>query len=256
MKYSEATKLMKELNTPYIKITDTNGNRIWDCCDEIAAENTVNRLNAFLPTLKTWGACHFTCATEASKKQNWKDAYKWKVTFEDSNTQVQTDNAAERPKSGYITQTEAALMAQLEALKIQMQMQAQMNELTLKLNDQNKPDKWEKMIDKYAPIAGAFFNITPDKYENMMKIASIQGAINGGGGAPGMAGVNPVSKNNTSTEIKLTEEEKMQVDEFNNEIEKLSEKTDLPKLIALVKGLNKNPQYIEMATNFMNNLNK
>lgn len=252
MQFDEAIQLMKELKTPYIKVSDTSGNRIFDVTDEQSVENTIDKLKTYLKTIRSLGAVIFVCATETCKKQNWKDAFKWRVTFEgviQTETKPENNNHAHR---GYISQSEANLMAQVQVLQMQMQFNAKLEELNKKIEGNDKPDRIERIIDKYAPIAGAFFNITPEKYENMAKIASIQGMM-GGSNSKGIAGVNPTANNVTQQSVELSPEEKKQVEDFNNEIEKLSEKTDLEKLTALVRGLNANPGYIDMALGFMNN---
>lgn len=241
---------MKELNTPYLKIIDTSGKRVYDILDQSSAENTINKLNDFLPTLRSYGRLNFIAATEAIKKQNWKDAYNWTITFEGvalPQNQNQTQNI--NPSKGFVSHNEASLMAQVQAMQMQMQMQKQIDEIKNLLGAKTQ----EQPFEKYLPMLGMFVDITDEKIANMMKLAQIQSIGKGfSNNQTGIAG----PQEQTVKKVELTEDEKKKVDHFNAEIDKLSEKTSLDKLTALVEALNQNPAYIDLALNFMNSNKK
>jgi hypothetical protein len=249
MQYNDAIKLMKELDTPHVKVVDTSGNRIYDCTEESSVENTIAKLNAFLPTLKTYGRVNFIAATDTVKKQNWKDAYKWSVTFDgstDTNVQPNQNNQVQGIKQGYISEREANLMAKLEAMNLTMEFQKKIDELEKKISGTGSEDKIEKYISKYLPILGAFVKIDDEKIGNMMKIAQIQGMQ---APAQGMAGLNVIQ--NPKPVIQQTAEEQKQVAEIISEMDKLEQKVSIDKILLLLKGLNEKPEFAEQAINFM-----
>lgn len=263
MIYDKVLDMMKDLKTCHVKVYDTNNKRIYDCVDETSVENTIDKLNNCLPQLQSYGKVIFHAATEGIKKQNWKDCYVWPVTFNGVATNTSNENQHQnnnfRQPNGFISQNEATLMAQVKAMEIQMQFQKQIDAINLRLLDQNKESPYEKFLPLIGLIPG--FEITDEKIGGMMKLAQIQGMTKGNQMQPiqtptAIAGVNTGVQSESGAKIELTEEEKKQVEIFNAEIDKLSEKSSMEKLTALVQALNNNPAYIDMALTFMNNNKK
>lgn len=263
MNFEQAIKTMRELNAPHVKVIDISGKRIIDFTDEPNVEATIIKLNDFISTLRTFGRVNFIVATDSIKKQNWKDAYHWQVTFDGIAATPQNNNANNnnfRVPAGYISEREAILTAQLEALKLQMNFQKQIDELTTKLATPKKEPGFEKYLPMLALIPG--FELTEDKIMNMMRLSQMGNMMQ-----PmtiptqqtqqpqqtnAMAGL-PSGKDANGNAIELTEEEKKQVEELNNNIDALSEKVDMQTLINITKAFNEDPQKIELAKMFLNN---
>ena len=252
MQFKEAKTLMKELNTPHIRVIGPDGKRIYDLFNEVSVENAIAKLESLLPTLRTYGRVNFIAGTDAHKKQHFKDAYQWPITFEGTNEvipHIQGDNAYTGIKTGYVSALEADLKAQLAAMTMQMTLQKQIDELSAKINGAKEPDKWEKLIDKYLPMAGMVFKIDDEKMANMSKIASLQAMSNTSQNSAGINGLNIQQK--PKELIQGTEEEKKLVAEIITEMDKLEEKISAKKILALIKGLNEKPEFADQAITFM-----
>jgi hypothetical protein len=249
MQYNDAIRLMKDMDALHVKVVDTGGKRVYECLDELSVENTIAKLNAFLPTLKSYGKVNFIAATEGIKKQNFKDAYHWPVTFDgstDTNVQTSQNNSTQGVKQGYVSAKEAELMASIERLTLMNTYDKKLADLEAKIS--GKPeDRIEKMISKYLPILGAFVKIDDEKINNMMRIAQIQGMQ-----APqqnAIAGLN--IQQNPKPQIQATAEEQKIVAEIITEMDKLEQKVSVDKILLLLKGLNEKPEFAEQAINFM-----
>lgn len=251
MQFKEAKTLMKELNTPHIRVIGPDGKRIYDLFNEVSVENAIAKLESLLPTLRTYGRVNFIAGTDAHKKQHFKDAYQWPITFEGGNDaiiQPGGDNAYTGIKTGYVSKLEADLMAQVSTLNLQINFQKQIDDLNAKITGATKEDKWEKLLDKYLPMAGLVFKIDDDKIAQMSKIASLQAM-----GNQNQAGINGLSIQQKPKElIQGTEEEKKLVAEIITEMDKLEEKITAKKILALIKGLNEKPEFADQAITFMN----
>lgn len=256
MKFEDVIIIMRDLNVMHVKVIDTQNKRVIDFMEETSVDNTIAKLQGYMGLLSSYGRLTFIGATDAIKKQNWRDAYTWIVTFNGTSAEAPKVNqgvGSFQPMPGYISQNEAALMAQLSALQLQLNFQKQIADLERKLTV--PAQEGENMLEKHLPMLGMFMDIDETKMANMMKMAQIQGMMKGSqmpSQTQGIAGPFTGVNQGTQTKIEVTEQEKAQVAEFNKEIDLLSEKASLEKLITLVKGLNANPGFVDMALTFIN----
>lgn len=253
MTFDEVKKCIVDFKVQNIKVVDINGKKIMEFTQEHSPENLVSKLESYLTTLQSYGRLNFICANETQYKQNWKDCYNWTVVFGGSITPT---IIPEQPKQqiGYVSQNEAALMAQVQTMQLQMQFFEKIKELEAKLNAPKEND-YERLIDKYFPLIAAKLGITFDaeSMNQMMGMYQLQNAMKGN--------ANPMVQQNNSNNgingikheptIHQTEEEKQVEQEIVNEMLALSQKTSDQNILALLKGLNAQPGYIDMALNFI-----
>lgn len=261
MTFEEVKHIIKQLNVVNVKITDTNGKKVMQFFDELSPENLIAKLDGFAPTLQTYGRLTFIGATAAQFKQNWKDCYQWPVVFSTIPAHLTSTNEPQKINQGYVSHNEATLMAQLAGLQMQMDFNKKIADLEKKIDGgKEKESQWERVIDKYFPMVAPQFGITmsPEQMDSAMKYYQMQAMMNGKMMPPvqnnGMAGLN--IQTNTNPSIQQTEEEKQTEDEIVKELTALSEKTSDQKLLTLIKALNNNPAYVDMAINFMNTTKK
>jgi hypothetical protein len=256
MTFEEVKNCIRQLNVVSVKITDTNGKKIMEFLDELSPENLISKLENFSPTLQTYGRVTFIAANATQYKQNWKDCYQWPVIF--SGIMPHLNTAATNPEQaniGFVSKDHAALMATVATLQLQMEFTKQIAELKAQiLNAGGKEEKWERIADKYFPIASAMMGIKmePDQIDNMMKMYQLQAAMSGKvpmmqqNPQQGMAGIQ------STPTLQQTQEEQETEKKIVEQLTMLSQKTTDQKILALIQGLNNNPAWVDMAINFMN----
>lgn len=246
MTFNDAIELMQDGKYTHLKVIDTDGKRVLDL-DAETNTSLIEKLKPYRNILQTYGKVKFMLATDSIYKQNWKDAYNWTVTFSnDATQQHNTPQINSAPPSGYISQNEAALMAQLAGLQKQIELDQKFNELTKRL-DQNTNKKSDG-FEKYLPMLGLFADIDENKMRNIMLLSSMQNAT----AAPSINGL-PTQQPNQNT-VAGTNDEQKTVAEINKQMELLSEKVSLNAILQFLTVLNQKPQFLEtltqMAANF------
>lgn len=246
MTFDNALKLMADQSITHVRVMDTNNKRVLDI-DGGSVEDAVQKITEHKAILSTYGRVNFLCATDSIRKQNWKDAYSWAVTFTGSNEQApKHDPGIGRIPSGFVSQNEAMLMAQLQALTIQMDYTKKMSELEAKFTlAQPKNEGFEK----YIPMMGMFMDIDQTKMQNMMMLMQMQTAMNGKQPA-GISGLFTPENTAAPAQLQTTDDEKKLLEDINNNMEALSEKVSLDKINQLLKLLADKPEYADMALNF------
>lgn len=257
MNFEEVKQFIKQLNVTSVKITDTNAKKIIEFLDEVSPENLIAKLENFIPTLQAYGRVTFVGANAAQLKQNWKDCYQWPVIFSGITTPVTTHTVdTGQTQRGFVSHNEAALMAQLAGLQIQMQFMEKMAALERKIEGgTGKESQFERIADKYFPIVGPMlgFKLDKEQIESAMLYHNMQNAMSGKQVVAQQNGINGLNtQTNPTTSLQLTEEEKKTEEEIVKELTMLSSKTTDQKILALIKGLNQQPGWIDMAINFMN----
>lgn len=233
--------LVRDMNTPYMKLFDGRDNLLYTIdSGDSGVEESISKLQKLQPFLQPYGRIKITAATPAAKKQSWANSFKWELDFfaNNNNANLPQQNLPINPSSGMISLREAELLAQVQRLETEKKYDAQFAEINKRLEQNNASDP----IEKYLPLAGLFMNIDDSKMANMMKLASLQGAMNGKN--IGMAG----TEKNITTVEGTAEEKVKQVELLMVE---LSSKVNIDTIIALLKGLNKNPEMATKALAFL-----
>lgn len=237
--------LMRKHETPFLKIEDFSKNRILDLVNDEDIETTINELKRFLPTLQSYGRLIVRAANNSEKKRNFSDAYRWTVDFSQGQV-LRQDTAIGTPQRGFISASEATLMAQYEALKLQVSYDRKFDELQRQIDNKNKDDIFSN-VDRFLPYAPIF--IKDEKtLEKIMSIASMQGAMNGKQiQSTGMAG-----KQETVMSTEKTEQEvQKDLDTIQANISALIKAVGIEKVLKLTTGIKEKPHMVDAALGFL-----
>lgn len=247
MTFNDALRLIDDGNKyRYLRVFDTEGKRILD----LDADNNLllrERLEQYRTILSTYGKVKIQIATESIYKQNWKDAFNWNVTFNESATQTPAINVPTLggPPAGYVSSNEALLMAQIAGLNKQMEFQLEMQKLR---NEMSAMKNGGGSFDKYLPMLGMFMDLDETKIKNMMLLSSMNG---GGFSQQHNTGINGPPQQNS---VAGTDEEKQTIENINKQLELLAEKVHAKSIEQFLVVLNQKPEFlntlIQMAQNF------
>lgn len=246
MSFDEVCKMIVDFNVPYIKVNDINGKRVFQIDDCDTPQATCEKLKQYQAILATCGKITIIGATEGIKKQSWKDAYNWIVTFGvPSSTTAQTNMPLINPMmNGYVSMDHANLIGKLAGLEQSFELQKQILELKNQIVMGAQPQGFEK----YLPMLGMFMDVSPEKMQNMMMFANMQSLMNGKAPAQ-LAGFEQKKGEPNKVELKGTPEEVALMQSITVEMDKLSDKTSLANIDFLLKTLNENPAQIEILMN-------
>jgi hypothetical protein len=242
--FDDAIKLMQELKTPYVRVTDARDKKIVEFVDVSNVESTIEKLKEFRNALDGYGIINIIAADEKILKANWQNPFIWRVSMaRGSNAITGNQQANNFPHhTGYVSQREAELTAQLEALKMQMQFQNQIDLLTRKLEDKGSSD-----FTQYIPLAALALKIPANEVAAMMGLVNQQRP-------QGIAG------NETQAQPKLlvqmtVEEEKeklqKQLDNITTNISNLIKEVGVDKVEKLVVGIAAKPNMVDTALTFL-----
>jgi nitrate reductase NapAB chaperone NapD len=260
MNYDDVKQYIKELNVTSLKVTDTNGKKLVEFIQAPSPESLINKLDAFLPSLKAQGRVVMLGANESQYKQNWKECCHWNVTFGTDIVQVNNSTPAHLPSGmGYMSRTEAELLARNKELENEIKWNTRLSELEKKIEKANEKPKehiYERLADKYGPIALAAmgFKFEPEQMNTMAQMYQLQGLQNGTVQPHRNTGI--AGPNEQGAVIQRTPEEEKMIKDIVASMEQLSTKIPDQKILTLLEGLNANPALADMAINFMNNQKK
>lgn len=168
--FDNALQMMSELNTPYVRILDARDKKIMDFENINSVEGTIDKLKTYRESLAGYGIITIIAATEKIKAANWQSAYHWRVTVQGGVNGMSGQQNNFPHHTGYVSQREAQLTAELEALKMQIQFQGQIDALTRKLEDKGGSD-----FTQYLPLAALALKIPADQVAQMMGAMRPQG---------------------------------------------------------------------------------
>jgi hypothetical protein len=247
IKFDELIEFLRKQNMPYVKISDLAKKRVVEYLEDDNVENTIAELQRIKPTLASYGRLNFKCADEKQKTAKWNDPFCYVVDFMQGSTHIErSENLGGNPPRGYVSEREAALMAELSTLNLSMQFQKQFDDLKKQIDGSNNGDPLQ-MLYKFLPIAPLFIK-DPTKLDAMAKMA---GAMNGNNQntfqiPQGLAG-------NTSTiHTQMTEQEqkqKMQI--IGQGIDALIAHVGIEKVEKLIVGINAKPHLVDTALTFL-----
>lgn len=244
-KLDEIINLIRDMNTPYLKIHDGRNNLLYTIdSGDSGAEESINKLQKLKDFFTPYGRVNITAATPTMKKQSWANAFKWELDFFNTgNANLPVPQNFNFAQPGMMSIREAELLAENKQLKADQEWNRRFDELNKKIDGAKKEDQFLK----YLPMAGLVLDIDQKRIDAVMKLASLGNAM--GGGQQGMAGLN-----NTQQQIKTTvegtpEEKIKMVEKLMSE---LSSKVEIDKIIVLLTGLNNNPAFADQAIAFLN----
>lgn len=260
MNFEEAITLIEEQNILHVKVQDFNKNRILTIGESTPIE-VQKKLESYKNALSAYGKVTFICATEKIYNSSWRDAAHWSVTFSGMNMQQQQPlqgiNTGLIP-NGYVSQTEATLRAEFEALKMRMDYDKKVLELESKIG--KKVDTPDQFL-KYLPMLGFFMDIDPKKLEAVTSLGNLVSAMNGTAQAPPVQqqqgqGMNGMGSLKDNPEIVSTPEEEAILDDIEEQIVGLSGKVQLTSIRDFMKVLNEKPELITTLEALMENFKK
>ncbi len=238
MDFAKAIELLKDGNYTNVRVFDIGNKKILDL-EGASSELLIDQLEKYKDTMASFGKVTFHVATAAQKAQNWKDFFSWPVTFSGAaGNNLPSPYPTHMP--GYISATEANLMAQLEGMKKENEFNKRFDELNKKLDDKDNFVKYAPLL----PLLGLFIDIKPEKQAAMASLASLAGAMNNNNNTvqTGINGLVPTNK----AEVKGTAEEQAQIKSINDNLEKLSEKIPVASIEEFIRTLVEKPEFLTM----------
>lgn len=230
MIYEDVIKLMRDRNIPHIKIIDAAGKRITELTEFENVEATISWLDENRSMLESHGRIKLIAADDKIKASNWQKPYEWNVTFTGSKQNNDVQHHGRIPQ-GYISGTEASLLAKFEALQQQIKHDREMNEIRMKLADNDKNDPF-----KYLPILGIFMDIPDEKLNKALKMAQIGQAMNGK--QVGIAGAAEPAQQTTVIKKEMsTEEAAKAAEQINAKIQSVANKIGVDNFAKLLDKL-------------------
>lgn len=241
LSFEDVIELIREQKTPYIRITDLAKKRVYDFVDQDDYEVTIRTLTQKRNMLAAYSCLYFTAANDTVKKSNWQNPFTWCVRF-DSNA-LTVLNQGEQGLSqhrGFVSEKEANLISELNGLKLKVEFQKQIDDLTVK----GSGDIFSQ-IQKLFPLA-AFFIKDAAKLDAFTKIA---GAMAGNNMTPaaGLAGQQGATVESHKTPAEVND----YVNDIQKNITELGNKVGIEKLHKLVIGINNKPHLVDAALTFI-----
>lgn len=242
IRFNEAITFIREQKLTCIKILGLDGKRIAQYTD---ADCTTEGLCAYLSSKKSMLAPYelvqFVVTDHEGKAGNWTKAFTWQVRTNTNSNSDHVEDGNNVIKTGNISMREAGLMAELAALKLEIQYNKRFDELNAKLEGQG--DMFGG-FDKLIPLLPIFVNDTA-KIEKIIQLAGVMN--NKQPAFTGMAGTTEMSSQKTQDE--LNAQYKVIQDNIN-ELVKVCGIDKVDKLIQMVKN---KPELVDTALNFLNN---
>lgn len=255
--------MLREFNITHVKITDVNGKKIMQFLDEASPESLMMKLDSYMPSIQHYGRVNMIAANDSMKSQNWKDCYQWPVSTNFSHITNANQQPIQQQKSfiptGYISQNEATLQAELLALKMQMQLNDKIAELEKKYatKPESETQQIERMVDKYGPMAMALmgFQFTPENMATMSQMYQMQGMMNGTYKPQPQTGINGTQTTaapEQKQQVQMTKEEQDKAVLIVQELDKLSTSIGDDNILQMVKFMNDNPDKQAFVLQFIN----
>jgi len=234
IKFEDIPQLMKELNTPNLRIRDTNDNLIFTI-ENKSVDPTVKKLKEICNTLKSYGRIYITAATENVKAARYKNAFEWEVTFSD------TPSIAAAPQTVVSSSNDKLLQdlqMQLLNLKFEHEKEKQIAELKAKYA---KKDKMA-FNPGYVVLIGNALGWDDAKTTSVMNMAII--AQGGTPVATGALAGTGAAQAKTNLSMKHSEEEKQEAETKANAamlpvLKKMGEVAFSEMIILLMETVNK-----------------
>ena len=171
IKFNEVIDFIREQECCHIKVLGLDKTRI---CEYIQEDGTTEGAIAYLESkrnvLNPYNRVKIIATTNSGKSQNWTNAFNWTVQLDNNSPIQQNSQDHTSTPRGYISASEANIMAQFEALKLELKYDKQIQEL----KDQLK-GKDEDPYFKYLPLASFFIKDKEQKKEFFNVAAAMNG---------------------------------------------------------------------------------
>jgi len=256
MTFQDAIKLIEDGKYNHLKIVDPEGKKIMELNAE-SSDSLIAQLDSYKQVLSTYGRIKFLAANESIFKQNWKDPFTWNVVFTNASPLTPVASIGSVP-AGYVSANEAALAAQVESLKKQIEMDKRFSDLEQKIKEKDNEG-----IMQYLPMLGLAMDLPEKKLNSMLALGQIHGLMNGKT-VPGLAGLGANGAMKTEAEwrdqvkpvVSGTDEEKKLIVTINTELEELCKKVEMANVAEFLKTLNAKPEFLATLINMAKNFNK
>lgn len=272
IRFSDIPKLIKDLNTPWLKIRDTNEQLIFEIGGSALVDVTIKKLQEVEKILKSYGRIYIHAATANIIKGKWKGAYVWEVDFSDEISPAMAKQPLVSHQTAALANTDEliALQKKIEKMEYDKKQEKWEREHDQKIKDlEEKFEKKSKSFMDYIPVllpaASELFGIDKAKVEKIM------GMFNGVAANSNASLAGPPETTEKTLTMQMTpEEEQKKLGEINTQIEpiynkigankmyplmtqlnQLVHKCECDKIIKLMAALNNNPALVDTALNFI-----
>jgi hypothetical protein len=245
IKFNEVIDFIRENDCCHIKVLGLDKTRI---CEYVQEDGTTDGAIAYLESkrnvLSAYHRVKIIGTTNSGKSQNWTNAFNWIVQLDNNLPVHQNSQDHTSSPRGFISSSEASIMAQFEALKLELKYNEQLRDLREKLKAKDETDP----MLKYLPLAPLFIK---DK-EKIGQIMGIAAAMSGksfqqSGGIAGAEQNTVIQKQMTEQEL----DEKLVV--FYKNIETLLKHKDvgLEKLSKIIDKAIEKPELVNTLLTFI-----
>lgn len=242
IKFKEAIEIIREQKCSHVKVLTLDKRRICEYSDEDSTtEGCISYLENKKSVLASYNLVNIFATTKKGADGNWTNAYNWTVKCDNNYDHNHEENNTQHHR-GYVSEREAALMRELDTLKLQVQFQKQIDELNAKLEGKDDGDLFSN-FDKLLPLLPLITNDS-GKIEKVIQLA---GVMNGGkqNSRAGIAGKNEIKMERTE------EEEDLILQRIELNIKKLIKVCGSDKIDKLIQAASDKPSIVDTALNFL-----
>lgn len=244
IEYKHIPDMIRELNTPYIRIHDSNETLLYSIVDCKTVDQTIKRLDKFKNNCNNYRCIYITAATQKHYEGNFRGAFIWEVLV---STEVKEDK-----KEVVVSQSSELqkLTIQFETLKLTHKFEEKMRELEEKYERRTEKKPFD--ILPFIPLAGKLLGWGSEQISEVVKMAG--GTSENIPQLSGQPQTNELTMSMTEDEQKEKEQqiEKLTTALFNHikhdkmlllisNINGLVNKIGVDKLIKMTSHLEKNP---------------
>jgi len=162
--FKEIPRMIKVLNTPYLRVHDRDDNLLFSICDaKGTTEKTCAKLETFKNIIKSYNCIYITAATQKQYDGNFRGCYRWEVLVNEVNEKKRGEEPVQQSSEVQ------KLSIQLETLKLTHKFEEKMRLLEEKY--ETKKPKEGFNIMPWIPLAGKFFGLDKTEIAEYMQMA-------------------------------------------------------------------------------------
>lgn len=228
-------QMMREFKTPYIKVFDRSGNKLFEIIekDKATVENSVKKFETMIKMFSQYDTLEVWAINKLSS--NFTGCFKWDVTTKgESNESEKNPVGASSPGSDY-----KQILA-LELQIISLKNKAEIDNLRRDFEDKTsnrKKDLIEQIADN-LPLIGMGLGWDQNKIDKIVALQGMRGNLSGGYKQPN------ANSNTPPPEVET-------VKAIEQVLEEISNKVDLKKILTLLQAIDKNPAIVDQALTFL-----
>jgi len=251
-KINEIRELIRSHITPYIRIYDSQDNRI--CTIETGdVESAISQLDQMLPYFSTYGRLKVEAANQSIKNRKYQDAFWWNLDQDRPAAAQDTGNAIGKIPAGYVH--EGTLAKEIAILNLKFEHERELRKLQDEAREKEKSDP-VKMIKDNAPMLLYALG------KPLEEIAKVTAFLNTPQGQMPQAIAGPPAQPGSHTLV-FKDVSSLSTDEKHAKLQggmdQLAGNCSLEHMIMLVDGLNKkldpkqggNPEFIATILSFL-----